>query len=505
MPTLRRFVCLALVLACLMTVVPVTRAATAADLPNELFLTQQGNGTCTLCSATMMIRSIMYINDHPYWSSVTEAGLKPIAWYQGVGLKWEFSFAMEDAIVEVGHKGVNGFSTQELAELLEAHPEGIVLYCGDIPHAVFLTDYTDGVFYCAETVKGYSGERIPLEESWICTKYGTQERAIANATAYWYIASYEKYDPDACGCSQEYAGIYVCTTYSSELMIRGGHGTSYAVMGYIPYGAEVYVSAASGDGNSDWAHVSYNGMCGYASMRYLSWLCHEHVYETEVVEPTCEAQGYTLYTCVGCGDSRKEDYVDALGHDFDSEWEGVCLRCGASHFTDVAEDAYYREAVLWAYTNGITTGYSETKFVPNDTCTRDQVVTFLWRAAGQPDSGNAGEEFQDVTPDQFSYEATVWAVEEEITTGLSQYRFGPRESCTRDQVVTFLWRYFGCPEATIENPFTDVREDSYAYQAILWAYENGITTGLTDTVFSPNTVCTRAEIVTFLYRAMENM
>ena len=450
MPTIRRLVCCVLVLACLMMVSPTGLALTAAELPEELFLYQQASGTCTLCSATMMIRSMLYINGHPQWSSVTEAGLKPMAWVRGVGLRWNFTYTLEDTTIEVAHSHVNGFTEESLIALLEEHPEGIVFYCGNVPHAVFLTHYEDGVFYCAETVEVYSGESISLEDSWIGTKYGSQARILANATAYWYIASYETYDPNACGCSGSYAGTYVVTT-SSELMIRGGHGTSYAVLGYIPSGAKVTVHAASGESDSDWAHVTYDGMTGYSSMRYLR--CVEHAEETP--------------------------------------------------FEDVASSAYYSDAVAWAYENGITTGWSDYTFRPDETCTRDQVVTFLWRAAGKPAATAAAMTFQDVSPEHFCYDAAGWAVEKGVTTGLSQTQFGPQVSCTREQVVTFLWRYFGCPEPTISNPFTDVANGQYYTKAVLWAYENGITTGLNDTTFNPTGVCTRAEIVTFLYRAMQ--
>lgn len=511
-----RVLCIVLVLACFMTSIPGVHAATAADLPNEIFLTQEGNGTCTLCSAAMMIRSCLYINGNEGWRSVTETGLKTTAWINGVGLKWNFRYTMESATVEVAHKGVNGFTTEEMVTLLQEHPEGIVLYCGNIPHAVLLTDYTDGVFYCAETVKGYSGERIPLEESWICSRYSTQESALANATAYWYINSYEGITPEACDCTEDHAGTYICTTTSSDLLIRGGHGTSYSVVGYIPAGAEVTVTKASGDGEDDWAHVVYNGVSGYSSMKYLARAAHQHSFETTVFEPTCEGQGYTLHVCTGCGSSRIDSFVDPLGHEF-GPWEMVngsrvhtCTRCGttetgsANPFVDVDANAYYYDAVLWAYENGITAGRTATEFMPDEPCTRDQVVTFLWRAAGRPEPESSETEFTDIQEGAFYYKAVLWAVEQGITSGLTDVTFGPGEPCTRDQVVTFLWRYYGKPEPGIDNPFYDVEQGKFYYKAVLWAYENGITAGKTATTFLPHDTCTRSQIVTFLYRAMVN-
>ncbi|MBR6826121.1 MAG: S-layer homology domain-containing protein, partial [Oscillospiraceae bacterium] len=172
-------------------------------------------------------------------------------------------------------------------------------------------------------------------------------------------------------------------------------------------------------------------------------------------------------------------------------------------FTDVKEKDYFYDPVLWAVANGITTGTSKTTFSPEKPCTRAQVVTFLWRAAGSPEPSQTDNPFTDVPAGQYYYKAVLWAVEEGITTGTSKTTFGPDKSCTRAQVVTFLWRAAGepAPEKN-DNPFTDVPAGQYYYNAVLWAVGKGITTGTSKTTFGPDKPCTRGQIVTFIYRYM---
>jgi hypothetical protein len=172
----------------------------------------------------------------------------------------------------------------------------------------------------------------------------------------------------------------------------------------------------------------------------------------------------------------------------------------ATVFTDVDEDAYYAEAVAWAVANEITKGTSETTFSPDDDCTRAQVVTFLWRYAGKPEPTTAENPFTDVEEDTDYYKAILWAYENGITTGTSETTFSPDDTCTRAQVVTFLWRYEG--ELTYEEAetFTDVAEDAYYAKAVAWAVHEWITKGTGDGQFSPDDTCTRGQVVTFLYR-----
>ena len=180
----------------------------------------------------------------------------------------------------------------------------------------------------------------------------------------------------------------------------------------------------------------------------------------------------------------------------------VVIQALENPFVDVTEDDYYFDAVLWAYYHDpqITSGTSETTFSPNATCTRAQVVTFLWRAAGQPEPTMTGNPFKDVSSGAYYYKAVLWAVEKGVTEGTSKTTFSPNNGCTRAQVVTFLWRAEGKPQPTSSsNPFTDVT-GGYYYDAVLWAVENNITSGTSTTKFSPNATCTRGQVVTFLYR-----
>lgn len=171
-------------------------------------------------------------------------------------------------------------------------------------------------------------------------------------------------------------------------------------------------------------------------------------------------------------------------------------------FVDVAEGTYYYDPVLWAVANGITSGVNATHFDPNGTCTRAHAVTFLWRAAGQPEPKTTQMPFKDVKPGSYYEKAVLWAVENKITNGTSTTTFSPDENCTRAQIVTFLWRSEGEPYASdSNNPFTDIASDYYM-DAVFWAVKEGITNGTTPTTFSPNDRCTRAQIVTFIYRAM---
>ena len=170
-------------------------------------------------------------------------------------------------------------------------------------------------------------------------------------------------------------------------------------------------------------------------------------------------------------------------------------------FVDVAEGSYYEEAVDWAVKNGITTGTGNNYFTPDGICTRAQAVTFLWRVAGSPTPKTEAMVFEDVLDGSYYYEAVLWAVENGITVGTSATTFSPELTCSRAHIVTFLWRAANSPSVKMDNPFTDVAADAYYIDAVLWAVKHKITVGTTLSTFSPDECCTRAQIVTFLYRA----
>ena len=172
-------------------------------------------------------------------------------------------------------------------------------------------------------------------------------------------------------------------------------------------------------------------------------------------------------------------------------------------FLDVPAGAYYEDAVVWAVGKGITSGTNATTFDPNGTCTRAQAVTFLWRAAGSPTPKTKLMPFPDVPVGSYYWNAVLWAIEQGITEGTSYLTFSPNDSCTRAQIVTFLWRAKGNPAVSGNAPFTDVAPDAYYAAAVTWAEKNGITGGIGNGLFGSNNTCTRAQIVTFLYRAMK--
>ena len=171
-----------------------------------------------------------------------------------------------------------------------------------------------------------------------------------------------------------------------------------------------------------------------------------------------------------------------------------------SPFSDVSTDAYYYKAVQWAQEKGITDGISSDLFGPKQPCTRSQIVTFLWRAAGSPELKGTAAGMTDVAPGSYYAKAVAWAVENGITTGTAEGTFSPDATCTRAQAVTFLARAQNAT-ATGKTAFSDVPADSYFADAVAWAQANGVTTGTSETTFSPDSDCTRAQIVTFLYRA----
>ncbi|MBQ2920763.1 MAG: S8 family serine peptidase [Oscillospiraceae bacterium] len=234
---------------------------------------------------------------------------------------------------------------------------------------------------------------------------------------------------------------------------------------------------------------------------------HEHSYTAVVTEPSCTEGGYTTYTC-SCGESYVADHTDPLGHDF---VDGICTRCGEKEetpsvnpFLDVPVDAFYHDPVMWAVENGITKGIDDTHFGPGLACSRAQVVTFLWRAAGSPEPVSHENPFVDVSEGDFCYKAVLWALEAGITKGVDASHFGSGMECTRAHVVTFLYRSMGKPEVSAAtSTFDDVADPNvFCYIPVLWAVENGITKGIDANTFGVGQTCSRAQIVTFLYRAM---
>ena len=235
-------------------------------------------------------------------------------------------------------------------------------------------------------------------------------------------------------------------------------------------------------------------------------------HQTEVKdakEATCTEAGFTGdEVCTVCGEVVKAgEEIPALGHKFEN---GVCTVCGAEDpdyvvpnpFKDVKEDSPYYDAIIWAVKNEVTAGKTADTFGINDGCTRAQIVTFLYRAAGSPEvSADVVNPFTDVSEDSVYYNAIMWAVENKITAGTTETTFSPNAVCTRGQIVTFLFRASGAEKVEADVNFTDVAAGSYCYDAVAWAVANEITAGKTATTFAPNDTCTRGQAVTFIYRA----
>ena len=213
-----------------------------------------------------------------------------------------------------------------------------------------------------------------------------------------------------------------------------------------------------------------------------------------------EGTDYLLHAATDDGFVNAGAYVVGL--------EGIGDYAGFAYVTftvkpvpeDVPEDSYFKDAVFWAMDKHITLGTSNTTFSPENACTRAQMVTFLWRSAGSPFPESFDCPFNDVDEDAFYYEAVLWAVEQGVTKGTGSTTFSPDLPVTRAQAVTFLWRMEGCAQTAADNPFTDVAEDLFYTDAVLWAVDHQVTTGVTETLFAPEQPCTRAQVVTFLYR-----
>lgn len=315
---------------------------------------------------------------------------------------------------------------------------------------------------------------------------------------YIYTSQYSYYDDDSITLYRntvEYTNYHWLTLYFNGEMILSSD------MDEETYKIE---NAQSGTYT---AYIQVGNLLGKKTSKECNFVvkCRHNWNAGEIAESaTCMNMGTKVYTCNKCGD-KYTDSIPSLGHDYKN---GTCTRCGAkdpnykpqANFTDVAAGSYCYDAVQWAVANGITNGTDATHFSPNAGCTRGQVVTFLWRAAGEPTvSGNIG--FVDVAPGSYCYEAVKWAVANGITKGTDATHFSPNATCTRGQVVTFMYRAEGEPAVGGSNGFVDVAAGSYCYNAVQWAVANGITKGTDKTHFSPNATCTRGQVVTFLYRA----
>ncbi len=216
-------------------------------------------------------------------------------------------------------------------------------------------------------------------------------------------------------------------------------------------------------------------------------------------QPTLAAEGERLFTCKNDPEHTRTEVIAKLYDCADDD------NCPSKDFTDVDRKpgSWSHEPIDWAVLKGITEGTSLTTFSPNKTCTRAEAVTFLWRAAGCPEPTKADSPFTDVTLDSWYAKAVLWAVEKGITVGTSDTTFSPEKTCTRAQIVTFLWRMEGSPKGKTTGTFTDVPATLYFAKAVEWVVADGVTNGVTPTEFAPNSDCTSAHITAFLWRNFE--
>lgn len=266
-----------------------------------------------------------------------------------------------------------------------------------------------------------------------------EQKALGRAYAYG-ILDYLDINYSADAYTSEIRGVYTVTA-NGGLNLRSGASTEDSIRETMPKGS---YATCYGYYNGDWYYVeSQAGNTGYCYKEYL-----------ERVLP----------------------------------------------FVDVSPTAYYFDAVKWALDHGITSGTSEDTFSPEANCTRAEAVTMLWALYGRPEPAEV-EPFDDVAPTDYFAKAAQWARSEGITVGIGDGKFGPDDVCTRGQIVTMLWRAAGSPEVEGEMPFVDVKDDDYFAMAVKWAKANGITAGVDATHFAPDRPCTRAEMVSFLYKA----
>ena len=240
--------------------------------------------------------------------------------------------------------------------------------------------------------------------------------------------------------------------------------------------------------------IANDAFCGCTGLKQITFNGSAPVFETDV---------FFSVTADAYYPANDSTWTDDVMQDYGGKITWIPYH--SMPFTDVATGSFYYDPVMWAIENGITNGTSATTFGSNDQCMRAHVVTFLWRAVGCPEPTRTDNPFVDVKPTDFYYKPVMWALENDITAGIDATHFGPTAYCNRAQVVTFLYRTMGSPAVDAsKNPFTDVAAGSFYEKPVLWAVENGITNGLSAISFGPNSICNRAQIVTFLYRAFVN-
>ena len=424
-------------------------------------------------------------------------------------------------------------------------PNGCLYLSGINPDANSrLSDYTknNGGAECSESQlkdqSFYISYDFDFDSTWEMDDSGTYPYAILKRVGLPVNSCDHKYKltENTATCTEAGTATYTCTKCGdsyTESVAATGHSfttkasSSKATDATCTAAATYYVQCDNCDAVSNSVTVPVGDANGHSPAAAVR--------ENEVAA-TCAAAGSydEVVYCSVCNAeiSRTQKTIDKLQHDFGNNLEYCKNGCGTKNpnyvppynpphkpsvkpnptpskpetpenpFVDVKKDDYYYDAVIWAVGKGIAKGVTDTTFQPNASCTRAEMVTFLYRAAGSPEPTNKVNPFTDVAEDSYYYKAVLWAVEKGIAKGTSETTFSPNDTCTRGQTVAFLYRYANSPAVSGSNSFADVSETAYYYNATLWAMSEKVTEGTSATTFSPNDLCTRGQIVTFLYRYM---
>ena len=388
------------------------------------------------------------------------------------------------------------------------------------------------------TVDAYNNNAFNFDSVWTWDKTGAYPYAILRRVGLPLSVCNHNYvlTSSTATCTEAGTATYTCTKCGdsyTESVAATGHSfttkasSSKATDATCTAAATYYVQCDNCAVVSDSKTVPVGDANGHTPAAAV---------EENRVEATCTAAGSydEVVYCSVCNAeiSRAQKTIDKLPHDFGNNLEYCKNGCGTKNpnyvppynpphkpsvkpnptpskpetpenpFVDVKKDDYYYDAVIWAVGKGIAKGVTDTTFQPNASCTRAEIVTFLYRAAGSPEPTNKVNPFTDVAEDSYYYKAVLWAVEKGIAKGTSETTFSPNDTCTRGQAVAFLYRYANSPAVSGSNSFADVSETAYYYDATLWAVSEKVTEGTSATTFSPNDLCTRGQIVTFLYRYM---
>ena len=317
------------------------------------------------------------------------------------------------------------------------------------------------------------------------------------------------YDEDGFPVSSDYDGTHMTFTYDSEGYLVKAEATysdgknDHTLVIEYTYDSNGYLTEETdtSDGVAEWRYRYTNNADGYPTA------CDEYMFDTEENQWVLLTRQNFTYDAAG-NNTKLEAYTQEDGkfvlyRTYEYTYKKLGEQITTSPFVDVKDttaNAWFYNPVLWAVNEGITTGMTATEFKPDNTCTREQAVTFLWRAAGEPEPTKTTTPFVDVVKGSYYEKAVQWAYEEGITTGIDATHFGPSGQVSRGQFVTFLWRLEGEPAASGGQSFSDVVSSAYYYDAVRWATANKITDGMGGGKFAPNTTCTRAQVVTFLYR-----